>query len=62
MRVQEGGLRRIASSAKQSRSQKVWFAIKSNTPKDFIDKDKHHRGLGQRETKKYLKQSCYHRI
>ena len=30
-RIGEGGLRRSASLAKQSRSQKVWFAIKSNT-------------------------------
>ena len=62
MRVQEGSLRRNASSTKQSRSQKLWSAIKSNTPEDSIDKDKHHESIGQRVAKKYLRESCYHRI
>ena len=62
MRVQEGGLRRIASSAKQSKGQKVWSAIQSNVPRDSIDKDTHHESTGQREAMKYLKESCYHRI
>ena len=62
MKVQEGSSRRSASSAKQSRGQKLWSAIKSNTPEDFIDKDKHHKSIGQREAKKYLRESCYHHI
>ena len=62
MKVQEGSSRRSASSAKQSRGQKVWSAIKSNTPKDFIDKDKYHESIGQREAKKYLRENCYHHI
>ena len=62
MRVQEGGPRRNASSAKQSRSSKVWSAIYGNISRDFIDKDTHHEGTGQRETMKYLRESCCHRI
>ena len=62
MKVQEGSSKRNASSAKQSRGQKVWFAVKSNTPEDSIDKDKHHESIRQREVKKYLRESCYHCI
>ena len=62
IRVQEGGLRRITSLAKQSRGLKVWFAIYGNVPEDFIDNDTHHEGIGQRGTMKYLRESCYHRI
>ena len=60
--VQKGGLKRNASSAEQSRCQKMWSAIQSNIPKDSIDKDIHHESTGQREAMKYLKESCYHRI
>ena len=49
MRVQEGGLRRNASLAEQSRGQKVWSAIQSNVLEDSIDKDTHHESTGQRE-------------
>ena len=62
IRVQEGGLRRIATLAKQSRGQKVWFAIQDDVPRDSVDKDTHHEGTGQRGTMKYLKESYYHRI
>ena len=62
LRIGEGSLRRNASSAKQGKGQKVWSTIKSNTPKDSIDKDKHQEFIGQREAKKYLRESCYHRI
>ena len=62
MRVREGSLRRNASSAKQGKGQKVWSTIKSNTPKDSIDKDKHQEFIGQREAKKYLRESYYHHI
>ena len=37
-KVREGGLRRNASSAKQSRCQKVWSAIQSNVLGCPIDK------------------------
>ena len=49
MRVQEGGPRRNASLAEQSRGQKVWSAIQSNVSEDSIDKDTHHESTGQRE-------------
>ena len=62
MRVQEGGPRRNASLAEQSRGQKVWSAIQSNVSEDSIDKDTHHESTGQRGTMKYLRESCYHRI
>ena len=48
--------------AKQSRSQKVWSAIKSNIPDHSTDEDKYQEGIGQREAMKYLRESCYHRI
>jgi len=41
MMVQEGGPRRNTSSVKQSKSQKVQPAIKSNVPGNFIVKDKY---------------------
>ena len=50
------------SSAKQSKGQNVWSDIKSYTPDDFVNKDKYQEGIGQMEAKKYLKESCYHRI
>ena len=62
IRVQEGGLRRIATLAKQSRGQKVWFAIQSNILGDSIDKDSHHGNMGQRGAMKYLRENCYYRI
>ena len=62
MKVQEGGPRRNASSAEQSRGQKVWFTIQSIVPRDFIDKDTHHESTGQRESMKYLRESYYHYI
>ena len=62
IRVQEGGPRRNAFSAEQSRDPKVWSAIHGNIPRDSIDKDIHHEGIGQKGTMKYLRESCYHRI
>ena len=62
MRVQEGGPRRNASLAEQSRGQKVWSAIQSNVSEDSIDKDTHHECTRKKEVMKYLKESYYHRI
>ena len=62
MRIHEGGPRRNASSTKQSRGQKIWSAIQSNIPGNSIDKDIHHESTGQRESMKYLRESCYHCI
>jgi len=45
MMVQEGGLRRDASSAKQSKGQKVQFAIQSNVLGVSIDKDARHGSM-----------------
>ena len=39
--VQEGGLRKSASSAEQSQGQRVWTAIKSNIPDHSMDEDKY---------------------
>ena len=61
-KVGEGGPKRNASSAKQSRGQKVWFAIHNNIMGDSIDKDTHHESTGQREAMKYLRESYYHCI
>ena len=49
IRVQESDLRRNASSAEQSRGQKVRSAIKSNVPDNSIDEDKYQEDTGQRE-------------
>ena len=62
IRVQEGGPRRNASSAEQSRGLKVWTAIQGNVPGDYIDKDTHYEDTGQMGTMKYLRESCYHYI
>ena len=61
-KVGEGGLRRNASSVKQSKGQKVRSALQSNVPRGSIDKDIHHESIGQRGTMKYLRESCYHHI
>ena len=47
IRVQEGGPRRNAFSAEQSRVLKVWSAIQDNVSGDYIDKDTHHEDTGQ---------------
>ena len=60
--VQEGDLRRNASSAEQSRGSKVWSAIQGNVLRDSIDNDTHHEGTGQRGTMKYLRESCNYYI
>ena len=44
-----------ASSARQSRGQKMWSKIKSNIPDDTTNVDKYQEGTGQREAMKYLK-------
>ena len=61
-KVWEGSSRRNASSTKQSKGQKDWSTLKGHTSKSSTDKDKHQGNIGQREAKKYLKESCYHRI
>ena len=62
MMVQEGGPRRDASSAEQSRGRKVWFVIQSNVLRASIDKDAHHGSMGQMGAMKYLRENCYHCI
>ena len=62
IRVQEGGPKRNAFSADQSRGPKVWHAIQGNVPRDSIDKDTHHESTRQREAMKYLRKNCYHCI
>ena len=44
-----------ASSARQSRGQKMRFDIKSNIPDDSTDEDKYQEGTRQKEAKKYIK-------
>ena len=58
MMVQECGPRRNAFSVKQSRSQKVRFAKKSNILGNSTVKDKYQEGTGKREVMKYLRESC----
>ena len=61
-KVWEGNPRKNASSTKQSRSQEDWSALKGDTSKGSIDKNKHQGNIGQREAKKYLRESWYYRI
>ena len=58
----EGSPRRNASSAKQGRGQKVRSAIKSNPSKDSTRKGEYKGSIRQGGAKKYLRESCYHRI
>ena len=62
MMVQEGGPRRDALLAEQSRGRKVLSVIQSNVLGVSIDKDAHHGSMEQRRAMKYLRESCYHRI
>ena len=55
MIIQEGDSRRNASSAEQSRGQKVQSDIKSNVPDDSTDEDKYQEGTWQKEAMKYIK-------
>ena len=61
-KVGEGGPKRNASSAKQSRGQNVWSVIQSNVLGYPINKNTHHESTGQREAMKYLSESCHHHI
>ena len=61
-KVGEGGPKRNASSAKQSRGQNVWSVIQSNVLGYPINKNTHHESTGQREAMKYLRESCHHHI
>ena len=61
-KVWEGSSRRNTSSAKRSRGQKDWSTLKGDTSKGSTDKDKHQGNIGQREAKKYLRESYYHHI
>ena len=72
-KVGEGGPKRNASSAKQSRGQNVWSVIQSNILGYPINKNTHHESTGQREVMhhestgqrevmKYLRKNCYHCI
>ena len=61
-KVGEGGPKRNASSAKQSRGQNMWSVIQSNVPGYPINKNTHHESIGQREAMKYLRESCHHHI
>ena len=51
-----------ASSAKQSRGQKVRSDTESNVPDNSTIDDKYQEGTRQREVVKCLRESCYHRI
>ena len=62
MMVQEGGPRRIASSAEQAEVRKCKLLSRSNVPGDSIDKDIHYKSTGQKKAMKYLRESCCHRI
>ena len=55
MIIKNVGLRRNASSAKQSQRRKVWSNIKSNVLDNSIDEDKYQEGTGYRGAMKYLK-------
>ena len=58
----EGNPRRNTSLAKQGRGQKVRSTIKSNPLEDSIGNGEYKGSIRQKGAKKYLKESCYHRI
>ena len=62
MMVQEGGPRRIASSAEQAEVRKCKLLSRSNVPGDSINEDIHYESRGQKKAMKYLRESCCHRI
>ena len=57
VKVWEGSRGRNVSSAKQSRSQKDWSALKGDTLKGSTDKNKHQGNIRQGEAKKYIRES-----
>ena len=50
------------SSTKRMKGQKVCLVIQSNVPGSSVDKDIYYECTGQMGAKKYLGESCYHRI
>ena len=57
-----GGPRRNIPSAKQSKYQNVCPIIEGDITGGSIDKDVHYECTGGMEVRKYLRESCYHRI
>ena len=57
-----GGPRRNIPSAKQSKYQNVCPIIEGDITGSSIDKDVHYERTRGMEVRKYLKESCYHRI
>ena len=57
VKVWEGSPRRNVSSAKQSKGQKDWSALKGDTLKGSTNKNKHQGNIRQREAKKYIRES-----
>ena len=57
-----GRPRRSIFSNKRRRGQKVCSIIQSDVPGSFVDKDMYCEHIGQIGAKKYLRESCYHRI
>ena len=57
-----GGPRRNIPSAKQSKYQNVCPIIEGDITGSSINKDVHYKHTGKMEVRKYLKESCHHRI
>ena len=62
VKVGGGGSRRNIPSAKRSKDQNVCPIIQDDIPGSSINKDIHCERTRQMGAKKYLKESCYHRI
>ena len=62
VKVGRGGPRRVISSAKQRRGQKMSPITQGDFPGSSIDKDTPYERTRGRGAKKYLGESCYHRI
>ena len=56
------GPRRNIPSAKQSKYQNVCHIIEGDITGSSIDKNVHYEHTGGMEVRKYLRESCYHRI
>ena len=54
--------RRNIPLAKRGEDQNVCLTIHGDVPRSSIDKDMHYERTGRMRVKKYLRESCYHRI
>ena len=62
VKARGGGPKRNIPLAKQSKYQNVCPIIEGDITGSSIDKDVHYERIGGMKVRKYLRESCYHRI